>query len=238
MGLEAFHVKSVVLNNAITRGFTNTTDTFLWGVVALKCRVDPPQMTEEMCDNRKAITSLNGVVYILLSITLVLVSGIVVLLLLSSTPLMHSYTIAILYLASILTCLAAWLIYHIKIRDLLADPIGWGIHDDNIHTTISGKDAPNNLPLTAHYKAKSTPHASTVILTSLACLAVSFVIFLLKHRHTMKHKSYVYSNPDMLKVTTIFGPTNHQNGDTAGDVYDLLSSRRVPDSSPRRKKNN
>ena len=201
MGLTEFDIHTSVTSDLGERGFVNKTDTYFWGVISIQCNTAEAgaHLTSEMCGNREAITNLAGIVYVLLSLTLVFVAAVVLILLFSSTPVTHFVPVTVLYSCSILTCLVASLILEIRLRHLFADPALWGATDPEIHSSLAGVDKPINLPASSKYNDSGiTSSASSILVwTSFVCLIASFGAFAFRFRRAMKLKSYIYSHPDM-----------------------------------------
>jgi hypothetical protein len=199
MGLPEFNLDTLVTSDLSGRGFVNKTDTYFWGVISIKCKPTDENMSSEICGNREAITNLTGIVYILLSLTLVFAAIVVLILLYSATPVTHFLPITVLYSCSILTCTVAILIFEIRLRHLFMDPSLWGAVDPEIHSSIAGLDKPITIPQEAKYDDDGLASSASSILVwvSLICLVVSLGLFVFRYRRAMKIKSYVYSNPDL-----------------------------------------
>jgi len=201
MGLTEFDLHTYVTTDLVERGFVNKTDTYFWGVISIQCQPSggSKHTTQETCGNREAITNLAGVVYMLLSFTLVFLAGVVLILLFSATPVTHYLPIMVLYACSVLTCLVASLIFEVRLRHLFMEPSLWGASDPEIRSSIAGVDKPTTIPTTAKYVNHGiTSSASSILVwTSLVCILISLGAFAFRYRRAMKIKSYVYSNPDM-----------------------------------------
>lgn len=200
MGLTEFTLHTSVSSDLVERGFVNKTDTYFWGVISIQCQPsEAKHITAEICGNREAITNLAGVVYMLLSFTLVFIASVVLILLFSATPVTHYLPITVLYACSILTCLISALIFEIRLRHLFMEPSLWGAADPEIRSSIAGVDKPISLPTVAKYAdpGMSSSASSILVWTSLICIIISLGAFIFRYRRAMKIKSYVYSNPDL-----------------------------------------
>ena len=201
MGLTEFDIHTFVSSSLEDRGFVNKTDTYFWGVISIQCQPseESKHITPEICGNREAITNLAGVVYMLLSFTLVFVAAVVLILLFSATPVTHYLPITVLYACSTLTCLVASLIFEIRLRHLFSEPSLWGASDPEIRSSIAGVDKPISIPVNAKYHDGSiTSSASSILVwTSLVCNLISLGAFIFRYRRAMKIKSYVYSNTEL-----------------------------------------
>ncbi len=196
IGLGTFEIHSEVSVNATVNGFGTSSDTFLWGILALQCQVNAQNnMTDEICANRHTVIWAASFCYILLSLTLVCVSGITAVEMLSSTPVVHAFLLLCLYIGSILCIVVTYVLFEVKLRPVFSNPKSWGAHDQHIHTTFAGIDSYRAIPTDATYTVRGIyPIGGVILLMSLGLLVISLVCFVIKYKRSLQEKSYAFSN--------------------------------------------
>ena len=221
-------INTFTYNDAIERGFSNKTDTYYWGILAIECEIEEGSIPAQACATRGSITSLNGTVYILLSIASVLISSTVVFLLLSPSPVTYWKQTLGLFVLSLITLLSALLIYEVRLKALLNDPISWAIYDEKIHTTLAGMDAPLHIPSDATFELRSCNISQIFIWLSFFLVVASLVIYILRFQRTRQKKKYIYGKNKTIasRLSMTFNIPREKKLD-GGDPDVHLKSRRV-----------
>ena len=193
LGLDSMDIRVEPRGAALTRGFMRKRDRYLWGLMAIQCDEEAVSIKRSACAVRHELTTLTGVMYVLLSMASVVVSGTVGLLVLSSSPMVRLKTSLVLYSSSILLMLVPSLIFEIRVRGLFESPNLWGFHDKHIHTTLAGMDSPRSIPKEATFFPSSAAVSQILIWIAVVSMMASFACFMIRVRRTRKHKGYLFS---------------------------------------------